>query len=60
MKWLEGYRRIAAIVILVLPHILSLFGHPIAGADMAPAVNGIADLAAVMLTLWSKVKPSTP
>ena len=60
MKWSAGYRRIAAIMILILPHIFSLVGHPIAGADLAPVVNGISDLAAAALTLWSKVRPSTP
>jgi hypothetical protein len=60
MKFLEGYRRIAALVILVIPHLASMLGHPIAGEDVAPVVNGIADLAAGALVLWSKVKPDAP
>ena len=60
MKFLEGYRRIAALVILVVPHIASLLGHPIAGEDLSPVVNGLADFAAAVLVLLSKIKPDVP
>ena len=57
MNWLSGYRRITAIVILIVPHVASLLGYPIAGEDIAPVVNGLADLVAASLMLWSKVRP---
>jgi hypothetical protein len=60
MKFLEGYRRIASIVILVLPHLATMLGHPIGGEDIAPVVNGISDLLAAVLVAWSKLKPSAP
>jgi hypothetical protein len=60
MKLLEGYRRIASIVILIVPHVASLLGFPIGGEDVAPVINGIADMAAAVLVLWSKIRPSTP
>ena len=57
MKFLEGYRRITAIVILIVPHLASLFGHPIGGEDLAPFLNGISDTVAAALVLVSKLFP---
>jgi hypothetical protein len=55
MKWIKRYRRVSAIVLMLVPHLSALAGHPIGGEEIAPVVNGIGDLAASVLVAWSKL-----
>ena len=57
---MQGYRRITSIVVLVLPQLLSWVGHPVAGADLQPLVDGISAVVAAGLNIWSKLKPDAP
>lgn len=57
MKFLEGYRKIAAMALILVPQILAWAGYPIGGEDLAPTLTAGGDLIAAGLLLWSKLHP---
>ena len=53
-KWVDDGKRIAAVFVLVVPRLSSLFGYPIAGPDLQLLVDGISATIAAAFVIWSK------
>lgn len=58
MNFLSGYRRVAAILVMLIPTVASFFGKPIGGEQVSAIIDPLGDLIAGVLVLVSAIKPA--